>query len=323
MRRRGMAAVLVLIGVCVAPVPSSAAPLVPATTWATFQTIPNATAGGRPTLVDYDNALWAFWPGAEHPSAVFYSRFDGTQWSAPQEMPSALTVNGGGGVGAAVDGKNLVVTWVDFGAPAYRIRYAEFDGTSWGPEQTVPNSHGGSQGMIKPGVHQFGSKLIFTWVGTYPFRGWYSVLTGQTWSPAARFTATPDQYFPGLALFGGDLYVAMKDATGSGPAEYAVYDGTSWSRPAIAAPRPADENGQPVAFGGHLDLFYSSLDNSGKISYATMVSAGSWTHTTMPSARTGGVPTAASADGRLWVAWQGVNNHTPTTAIRYTSTANP
>jgi hypothetical protein len=330
MGRRGLAVILVLGAVCAAPASGNAAPwrAAPATTWATFKTLPNATAGGQPTLVGYNGTLWAFWPGTADPSPVFYSRLSGSTWSTPQEMPSALTVHGAGGVGAAVFGKKLVVAWVDFNAPAYRIRYAEFDGSQWAPEQTVPHSHGGESGMIKPGVHQFGNSLVFTWVGsangpTFPHRAWYSTLTGSTWSAAARIPSSPDQKYPGLGAFGGELYVAITDEA-EGHAEYSVYNGTTWSAPAIASPLIlADANGKPVQFGTHLYLFYASLDNNAKISYSTMISAGNWTHTTIPSALTAGVPTAAATNGRVWVAWQAQHNFVPTTTIRYTSTTNP
>jgi len=183
-------------------------------------------------LTEFNGKLYAVWKGEERDNRIWYASYNGTAWTAQQEVPGVWT---SAGVAVAVYNNKLFLAWK--GEDSYtqwtggasgdqRIWYTTFDGTTWAPQQAVPGV-GTSTG---PRLAVLGGKLYMAWKGEEgDQRLWWNTFNGTSWSAQAQIPGTATSVGPALAVYNNVLYASWKGVYGDPGIYYSSFNGTSWA----------------------------------------------------------------------------------------------
>ncbi|NQX63727.1 Ig-like domain-containing protein, partial [Paenibacillus qinlingensis] len=84
-----------------------------------------------PTLVEYNNALYASWSEL---GKIYIKKYDGVEWTIVDGSANGLNINsanGGSFPALAVMGNELFAIWSEQNTGIYQLRAKKYDGTSW------------------------------------------------------------------------------------------------------------------------------------------------------------------------------------------------
>jgi lysophospholipase L1-like esterase len=135
-------------------------------------------------VVDAVNNIWVFWVGASTSrDEIFYSVFNGAEWSLPQELNKNNTVpHVFPDVDLGPDGFPIVV-WSEYDGNDYEIYFTSWDGESWSEEERITdNTESDSQPVVS---HISGFTPIVVWSKSAQKRNgiFYKYRNGPDWSP--------------------------------------------------------------------------------------------------------------------------------------------
>ena len=106
----------------------------------------NSSVG--PALAAVGDHVYAAWKGEQDDERLFYSVFDGANWTAQQTIPGNSSV---GPALAHFRGHPFAIWKGEFFDQ--RLYFSSFDGNGWAPQQTIA----GVASAVGPSVVQFGS----------------------------------------------------------------------------------------------------------------------------------------------------------------------
>jgi hypothetical protein len=234
-----------------------------------------------PSLCCADKKLYMAWKGAPEDDGLWYSSFDGTDWTVWDVILDAKSPNG-----PALSGDHdvhddlaalLAAAWNDSGQ---RLWYST---RPIGEEDfKPPKPILGAASTVGPSLARFKGKLYAAWKGAYTDtndqRLWYASFDGENWSPQAQMPVGRSSVGPSLAEFKGKLYAAWKGAytdTNDQRLWYASFDGENWSPqariPAVAPGHiPLSSVGPSLAeFKGKLYAAWKGEGIGVKLCYAS------------------------------------------------------
>ncbi|MGA8635186.1 MAG: hypothetical protein WB805_10055 [Candidatus Dormiibacterota bacterium] len=106
--------------------------------WGAAHAIPSAATYSDPALASVGGYLYAAWVGQTSPYQIWYSRFNGSTWSAAATIPSALTTQYTAPALTNYQGE-LYAAWTGETSP-YTLWFAEFNGSTWTAQTKVPSA---------------------------------------------------------------------------------------------------------------------------------------------------------------------------------------
>ena len=123
--------------------------------WGAAHAIPTAATYSDPALASVGGYLYAAWVGQTSPYQIWYSRFNGSTWSAAATIPSALTTQYTAPALTNYEGE-LYAAWTGETSP-YTLWFAAFNGSSWTGQTKVPSAI--TQQYESPSIASFGGQL--------------------------------------------------------------------------------------------------------------------------------------------------------------------
>jgi hypothetical protein len=305
----------------------------------TQQPIPSPVATDTgPALAVFNNRLYAAWKGSDGDERIWWSSFDGTSWAPQQAMPDPirtstrvwLTAFNAEGVFSSP--LLLYAAWKG-GDGDERIWWSTFDGTSWAPQQAMPDP---IRTTNWPSMMEYfppdteAARLYAAWKGgDGDERIWWSSLNGTVWiapfsgqapTQAALPSPIASNVGPSLAYFNSDpnallglLYAAWKGAGSDERIWYSSFDGTSWA-PQAALPSPIFTSMGPslAAFGNNLLwAAWKGGDGDERIWYSSFDGTSWAPQQVLPSPLASSVgPSIAVFNNLLYLAWKGGGSDT-------------
>ena len=188
-----------------------------------------------------------------------------------------------------------------------RMWYSSFDGTSWMPQQLMPDPFASTHGPTLATLH---GSMYAVWKGSGgDVHLWYSRFDGTSWSPQQHVGGHCSSNGAGLATFRGALSIAYKGAPGYAPdaiwwtsfngsvlSDNPMSDLVTSERPALGVWGEGPEQKLVIVYKGNgVDetIYYTTLDGS------------SWA----PKQPLGGItssgPAMVNYRGHLYAAWKG------------------
>jgi len=252
-------------------------------------------------IAAFGTDLVAAWKGFGADQSLWYSSFDGSNWSAPAKIPN---VGSSWGPSLAEFNGRLYAAWRGTGADQ-SLWYSSFDGSSWAPQAQVPVGLGSS---IGPSLAVFNGRLYAAYKGADNDTNiGYTSFDGSTWAPAVQIPGVGSSWGPSLAGWNGRLYAAWRGTGTDQSLWYSSFDGSNWA-PQTQVPVGLGSSIGPtlrVGFGDRLYVAYKGADNDTNIGY-TSFDGSTWA----PAARltTNGGYAGASLDvfqNKLYAAWRG------------------
>jgi kumamolisin len=107
-----------------------------------------------------------------------------------------------------------------------RVFFSSFNGTSWAPQQQVPNI------LSSAGVSLavYAGKLYMAWKGMLSDPGiYYSHFDGTTWAPQQLVAGIGTSVGPTLAVLGNNLFMAWKGLEGDQRIFFSQFNGSTWT----------------------------------------------------------------------------------------------
>jgi hypothetical protein len=289
-----------------------AAPTAPKV-WTPPTVIPSAQTDAAPALVEFDGLLYAVWVGKPPgPYHLWYSAFNGTSWTPQKTVPSALTTEVSGPALAVYHG-DLYLAWIGQPPAPYHLWYSAFNGTTWSAQAKVPSAVTGQFGSVA--LATYSSKLYLEWSGQSSLttsRVWYSAFDGASWSAQTKVPSSTVGTNNGeiaLAAYGTELVASWEyfHGTTSYPLQYAVFNGSTWTKPKfIAATGDWDTGPALAAFGSVLYIAWVTYNGTNYVVQFATFNGTSWTTspTTIPSSQPADLgPAMAGYNVSLFVAW--------------------
>jgi hypothetical protein len=171
------------------------------------QNVDGVGTSAGPALAGYGPVYMA-WKGFGADPRIWWSAFDGSSWTAQQNVPGAETSDGPA-LAPGPDGL-LYMAWR---APTgdENIWWSAFDGSSWTGKANVPEAGTSAGPALAPGPDGL---LYMAWKGFGDDQQiWLSTYDGSNWSPQQNAEVTPGtSACPALALY-GLLYMAWRAPT--------------------------------------------------------------------------------------------------------------
>jgi hypothetical protein len=207
--RQILGTLLVMVCLLAVMAPGVAQAAVAATAkWYGPDTVPSAiTYEANPVLATYDGLLYAAWQGQGSPYHIWYSTYNGTTWSAQQEVPNAVTNEYTGPTLAVYDG-DLYLAWEGQASP-YHIWYSAFNGSTWSNQAEVPSALANASSAV--GLAAYNGDLYLAWTGQTSYNVWYSAFNGSSWTaqstiPSATSSGAFYYVSTPLVSYDGRLY---------------------------------------------------------------------------------------------------------------------
>jgi hypothetical protein len=229
---------------------------------------PTATAEAftGPGLAVYDSDLYAAWVGQTAPHDVYYSAYNGTNWTPNTYVPSSSTGGTEAGTApalAAFDG-DLYAAWlVTTNGTSYAVWYSKFNGTVWTTPISIPGITGEISGT--PALAVYRGALYASWSdGDSEVAYAYLSAVGRrlTWSTPdfVDLSCSFELGGAGLAVANGTLYDAWINCA-SNYVNYSKFKGTTPESPGILSPQTEDLTcyaAALAAYGGSLYAAWST-----------------------------------------------------------------
>jgi hypothetical protein len=126
--------------------------------------MPNASSSAGPALAVFNGLLYLCWKGEGNDQRIFYSTYDGSNWSQPQVVPGANT-NNEPTLRALNKSGELYLCWIEAVAPS--LSYSIF---RQGPDSRVfvwdqPAQVTGAITNARPALGSCGGAMYVAWTG--------------------------------------------------------------------------------------------------------------------------------------------------------------
>src|SRR5262249_17079916 len=269
------------------------------------QQVPQAATDVAPALAVFNGRIFLTWKGHGGAVGIWWSSFDGTNWSPQQQHPQAGTSSD---PALAVFNGRLYLAWsgpLDPFSPASGIWWSSFDGTNWSPQQQHPQAGASSA----PALAVYTNQLYLAWKGELDAASiWWSSFDGTNWSPQQQHPEAGTSTGPALAAYDNNLYLAWKGQVDAVGIWWSSFDGTNWS-PQQQHPE-AGTNRVPAfaIFGGRLYLAWKGEYDATGI-WASSFDGTNWSpQQQVPQAGTSDGPGVAAYNNNLYFAWKGERN---------------
>jgi photosystem II stability/assembly factor-like uncharacterized protein len=259
------------------------------------------------------------WKGAGNGPRIYWSIFDGTQWSGQEGLEMRGTGETIASPALAEFKGKLYMAWVGRDGPEQRIHWTTFDGMQWSDTQVL--SDRGTN--TSPALVEFKGKLYIAWTGAgNDFKIYWSSFDGMQWSGQQVLSDRGTNTSPALVEFKGKLYMAWTGFAGWKEEEtrniyWSTYDGTQWSpqqrvleyegtEATIASPALAEFNGKLyMAWTGYFssNVKWSTFDGT-----VPPKPRSPWSPQQSIDSSLLGLtisPALAKFDGKLYMAWVG------------------
>lgn len=184
-----------------------------------------------------------------------------------------------------------------------RIFYTEFNGTTWAPQQLIPNI-ATSSGVA---LALFNGKLYMAWKGMLADQGIYwSSFNGTTWAAQQLVSGVGTSTGPRLAVYNGKLYMAWKGLEGDQRLFWSSFNGTSWS-PQQTIPGVASSVGPALAvYNGLLFAAWKGMYGDQGIYWSTYNGTTWAPQKLVPGVASSEGPSLAVYANRLYATWKGM-----------------
>jgi hypothetical protein len=271
--------------------------------WSAPTAVPGAVTNGDSAVVAFDGDLYAAWVGKSSPYKIYYSRFNGSTWSASATIPSALTTEYTKPSLAVYEG-DLYAEWVGQSSP-YHLWFAGFNGSAWTGQTEVPFAL--TAAFSSPSIAAYGGYLWFSWIGASNKAVWFESVEGGSWSGQAKIPPASGSGFyddPALVSYDGDLF-AFWYQPGPEQIGYATYNLTKWSGAAtlVSGTTPAVLSGAAVAVRSGT-LYAVWEDQLNQLHYRSF-NGSKWSSTVGIPYGVDGPPALADYSGSLYEAADG------------------
>lgn len=184
--------------------------------------------------------------------AIFYSRWNGQNWSRENRNISVIDKQGARQPAVAVGVDRLpAVVWSGLNGSTREIRFTRFTGQSWTTPVSISAGVDDTYSAVAPdiAVDKINGHLYVVWQGgdgpyTY-FREWY----GTDWTPPKRVSSEAGFQPKIVTGYDGSLYITWVGKAGDS-IRYARYASNSWEagdKLPITVPNPAGPNQQDLA----------------------------------------------------------------------------
>jgi hypothetical protein len=162
--------------------------------------------------------------------AIFYSRWNGQNWSRENRNISVIDKQGARQPAVAVGVDRLpAVVWSGLNGSLREIRFSRFDGRNWSTPVSISSGIDSSFSAVAPdiAVDKITGNLYVVWQGgdgpyTY-FREYY----GNNWTPAKRVSSNGGTQPRIVTGYDGSIYITWVATNGTN-IRFARYMGNSW-----------------------------------------------------------------------------------------------
>jgi len=274
----------------------------PVTGWGSVVGTALATAlagtGLPPALAVFNSKLYMAWKGIEFDDRIFFNSFNGTTWTAQQQVAAVATSSG---VSIAVFDGQLYMAWKGELADQ-AIYWSRFNGTSWTAQQAVAGV-GTSTG---PRLAVFNGKLYMAWKGLEgDQRLFWSAYNGTSWSAQAQIAGVASSVGPALAVFNGLLYAVWKGQYGDQGIYWSTFNGTAWAAQKQIAGTGSSEGPSLAVFNSRLYAAWKGEFSDQRL-FISFFNGTSWA----PQAQIPGVASSVGPNiqvlgSALYAAWKG------------------
>ena len=207
-------------------------------------------------------------------------------------LPPALALSGG----------KLTMAWKGMERDD-RIFTSTFNGTSWAPQQLVPNI-GTSSGVA---LAVFNGKLYMAWKGMQADQGiWWSVFNGSSWAPEQLVPGVATSTGPRLAVSNGKLFMAWKGVEGDQRLFWSSFNGSSWAPQQVIAGVASSVGPALAVYNNVLVAAWKGMHGDQGIYYSTFNGSTWAAQKAIPNAGSSEGPSLAVFNGKLVAAWKGM-----------------
>jgi hypothetical protein len=272
----------------------------PGANFAPEKQLPGVATSVGPALAVFGDRLYAAWKGMNDDQAIYWSRFNGTKWSAQKQMAGGTSV----GPALAVFGNRLYAAWKGMNDDQ-AIYWSRFNGTKWSAQKQMA---GGTS--VGPALAVFGNRLYAAWKGMNDDRRIYwSSFDGTQWATQQRMAGVATGYGPALAVFGNRLYAAWKGAGSNGGICWSSFDGTRWATQQRMAGVATGHGPALAVFGNRLYAAWKGAGSNGGI-YWSGFDGTSWSaQRQVPLVAAGVRPALAGFRNHLYMTWKGAGHN--------------
>jgi hypothetical protein len=230
--------------------------------------------------------------------AIFYSRWNGQNWSRENRNISVIDKQGAREPAVAVGVDRLpAVVWSGLNGSTREIRFTRFDGQRWTTPVSISSGIDSNYNAVSPdiAVDKTNGHIYVVWQGgdgpyTY-FREWY----GTDWTPARRVSSNAGFRPKIVTGYDGGIYITWVALNGS-TVRYARYISNSWESGdalPITLPNPAGPNQLDMTVDRQNRIHL--MARSGNALNYFFGSAGIWTSVETVDDQAPGSDTAAGA----------------------------
>lgn len=245
------------------PPPIIQRPLPPGLTgqasWSTEQPLRYGTTGS-PALAVYQNKLYALHEGYNANGQLWYTGFDGHDWTAPNDTNTRFGTHGSP-VLAVYQGKLYALH--EGAREDAALWWTSFDGQNWSSDTNTGHGTTGPGALavfrnklycVHPGSHAHGNDQHYLW--------WTS-FDGKNWSPDTN-TGYGTGGIPSLVVYNDRLYCIHEGYNSNGEFWWTSFDGQNWSPDTKT---PYGTSGAPTVtlYNGKLYAFHEGHGRDGRL----------------------------------------------------------
>ncbi|HEX4725597.1 MAG TPA: hypothetical protein VH333_24005, partial [Pseudonocardiaceae bacterium] len=211
---------------------------------------------------------------------------------------------------------SLTMAWRGVGSDN-TIWWSQFNGTSWGPQQDLPDRHTDAAPALlrfNPNGADAGlsnDDLLMAWRGAGADNHiWWSLYDGTRWSSPQQLADRATAAGPALGIGGSGIVMAWRganSASGDNHIWWSTFTGTGWTGQQVLADRRSDLTpGLGDDGNGHLTMVWRGVDTDNRIWWSEETSTGWTAQQVLADRRTEATPGISfDAYGGAMMAWRG------------------
>ncbi|MEV6044110.1 hypothetical protein [Streptomyces xanthochromogenes] len=187
--------------------------------WSADTALTGHFSADGPALAVYNDRLYCVHRGTGNDRNLWWTRFDGTNWSRDTRM------NGASSRGPALATHDGMLYCAYKGATNDEMWWTRFNGTSWSADQ----SFGAHRTAASPALASYNGHLWCVHRGGGNNEDlWWTRFTGTTWAANPQLPAHKSKEGPALAVYNGYLYCVHRGAGNDRNLWWTRFNGTSW-----------------------------------------------------------------------------------------------
>jgi BNR repeat-like domain len=285
--------------------------------WSADKLLPNVGTSGSPALAAFKGKLYCVHEGKGEDGWLWYTTFDGKDWSkdiylpnnekkvgtsGPHKRQGSRTFRGPHAALAAFKDKLYCIH--EGQNKDGKLWYITFDGQNWSSDQPLPNNVGTSG---PPGLAVFQGKLYC--IHEEPAEQGklrYTTFDGEKWSEDKDLRDIKTSGPPSLAEFNGKLYCFHQGAGENGELRYTITsDGVNWSEDKKVENVGMSYSPAVTAINNKLYCFHEGMQENGELWYITFDGKDWSGDKRVETISTSGPPGLALFDGKLYCIHEG------------------